>query len=74
MVSMNTEHGRLHSGKVIFTIHVSSVSIVVRSDITKDDNYIRLCELIVLGKSGDPFRATVNITGVIDHTSSSFLA
>ena len=30
--------------------------------------------IIVLGKSGDPFRAAVNVAGVIDHTSSSFLA
>ena len=74
MVSMNTEHGGLHSGKVIFAITIPPVAVVVRSDITKDDDHIRLCELIALGKSGDPFRAAVNIAGVIDHTSSSFLA
>ena len=43
-------------------------------DITKDDDDVRFCELIVLGKSNDSFRTAVNIAGVIDHSSSSFLA
>lgn len=74
MVSVNTEDGGLYSGKRIFAILIPPVAVIVRSDITKDDDYVRFCELIVLGKSDDSFRTAVNIAGVIDYSSSSFLA
>ena len=74
MVSVNTEDGWLYFGKRIFAIPISPVAVIVRSDIAKDDDDVRFCELLVLGKSNDSFRTAVNIAGVIDHTSSSFLA
>ena len=74
MVSVNTEDGWLYFGKRIFAIPISPVAVIVRSDIAKDDDDVRFCELIVLGKSNDSFRTAVNIAGVIDYTSSSFLA
>lgn len=51
VIPANTEHSGVHSSKVIFAIAVPPVPVVVRSDITKNDDHVRSCELIVLGKS-----------------------
>ena len=49
MVSVNTEDGWLYFGKRIFAIPISPVAVIVRSDIAKDDDDVRFCELIVIG-------------------------
>lgn len=46
MVSVNTEDGGLYSGKRIFAIPIPPVAVIVCSDITKDDDDVRFCELI----------------------------
>ena len=74
MISVNTEDGGLYFGKRIGAIPIPPVAVIVRSYITKYDYDFRFCELLVLGKSDDSFRTAVNIAGVIDHSSSSFLA